>query len=380
MIVGRRVRLKPTKAQENWLKQYAGVSRFVYNYSLGLKIDTYNISGENLGQKELMRNITDLKYTDDYLWLQNYNSETIKQSVKDMLSAYNRFFNGLSRYPKFKKRGKCKESFYVRYDKIYSLDDRHIKLPNLKEPMKISESLLITKGTIKNPRVAFDGKYWYLSYSFEVEPMTIDLLDEILGVDLGIKDLAIVSNGDVYSNINKSDKVIKLEKKLRILQRRVSRAYEKNSHRKTRNIIKMERKLRLLHRRLKNIRQTYIHQITYGIVKTKPSMIVLENLGISNMMKNRHLSKSIQNQSWYFFRQCIQYKSEFYGGINVLVVPRTYPSSKLCSRCGNKKHNLKLKDRVYACSSCGLIMDRDLNASINLRNYGLAKLDKSASV
>ena len=259
MIVGRRVRLKPTKAQENWLKQYAGVSRFVYNYSLGLKIDTYNISGENLGQKELMRNITDLKYTDDYLWLQNYNSETIKQSVKDMLSAYNRFFNGLSRYPKFKKRGKCKESFYVRYDKIYSLDDRHIKLPNLKEPMKISESLLITKGTIKNPRVAFDGKYWYLSYSFEVEPMTIDLLDEILGVDLGIKDLAIVSNGDVYSNINKSDKVIKLEKKLRILQRRVSRAYEKNSHRKTRNIIKMERKLRLLHRRLKNIRQTYIH-------------------------------------------------------------------------------------------------------------------------
>lgn len=380
MIVGRRVRLKPTKAQENWLKQYAGVSRFVYNYSLGLKIDTYNISGENLGQKELMRNITDLKYTDDYLWLQNYNSETIKQSVKDMLSAYNRFFNGLSRYPKFKKRGKCKESFYVRYDKIYSLDDRHIRLPNLKEPMKISESLLITKGTIKNPRVAFDGKYWYLSYSFEVEPMTIDLLDEILGVDLGIKDLAIVSNGDVYSNINKSDKVIKLEKKLRILQRRVSRAYEKNSHRKTRNIIKMERKLRLLHRRLKNIRQTYIHQITYGIVKTKPSMIVLENLGISNMMKNRHLSKSIQNQSWYFFRQCIQYKSEFYGGINVLVVPRTYPSSKLCSRCGNKKHNLKLKDRVYACSSCGLIMDRDLNASINLRNYGLAKLDKSASV
>lgn len=380
MIVGRRVRLKPTKAQENWLKQYAGVSRFVYNYSLGLKIDTYNISGENLGQKELMRNITDLKYTDDYLWLQNYNSETIKQSVKDMLSAYNRFFNGLSRYPKFKKRGKCKESFYVRYDKIYSLDDRHIKLPNLKEPMKISESLLITKGTIKNPRVAFDGKYWYLSYSFEVEPMTIDLLDEILGVDLGIKDLAIVSNGDVYSNINKSDKVIKLEKKLRILQRRVSRAYEKNSHRKTRNIIKMERKLRLLHRRLKNIRQTYIHQITYGIVKTKPSMIVLENLGISNMMKNRHLSKSIQNQSWYFFRQCIQYKSEFYGGINVLVVPRAYPSSKLCSRCGNKKHNLKLKDRVYACSSCGLIMDRDLNASINLRNYGLAKLDKSASV
>lgn len=132
MIVGRRVRLKPTKAQENWLKQYAGVSRFVYNYSLGLKIDTYNISGENLGQKELMRNITDLKYTDDYLWLQNYNSETIKQSVKDMLSAYNRFFNGLSRYPKFKKMGKCKESFYVRYDKIYSLDDRHIKLPNLK--------------------------------------------------------------------------------------------------------------------------------------------------------------------------------------------------------------------------------------------------------
>ena len=380
MIVGRRVRLKPTKAQENWLKQYAGVSRFVYNYSLGLKIDTYNISGENLGQKELMRNITDLKYTDDYLWLQNYNSETIKQSVKDMLSAYNRFFNGLSRYPKFKKRGKCKESFYVRYDKIYSLDDRHIKLPNLKEPMKISESLLITKGTIKNPRVAFDGKYWYLSYSFEVEPMTIDLLDEILGVDLGIKDLAIVSNGDVYSNINKSDKVIKLEKKLRILQRRVSRAYEKNSHRKTRNIIKMERKLRLLHRRLKNIRQTYIHQITYGIVKTKPSMIVLENLGISNMMKNRHFSKSIQNQSWYFFRQCIQYKSEFYGGINVLVVPRAYLSSKLCSRCGNKKHNLKLKDRVYACSSCGLIMDRDLNASINLRNYGLAKLDKYASV
>lgn len=373
MIVSRRLRLKPTVYQEEWLRQNCGVSRFIYNYSLAMKKDAYEQDGISLGQKDIMREITDMKYTSEYSWLQVYNSETIKQAVKDMLSAYKMFFKrGNKGFPKFKKKGKCKEGFYVRYDCIYSVDEKHIKFPNLKIPIKISEKCFIERGTILNPRVSFDGKYWYLSFSYEFEPLDFELTDEVVGIDLGIKKLAVCSNGVSYRNINKDRVVINLEKRKMRLQRKISRAYEKNKQGnnfvKTNNIKKYEKRLKLICRRLSNIRKTYIHTVTMQIVKTKPSCIVMEDLSISGMMKNRHLSKSIQDQLWYFFRLCIEYKCKAYGGIVFKLAPKTYPSSKKCCKCGSVKKFLSLSERVYRCDFCNNVIDRDFNASLNLKN------------
>jgi putative transposase len=200
------------------------------------------------------------------------------------------------------------------------------------------------------------------------EPLT----DTILGIDLGIKDLAICSDGTVYKNINKTDTVRKTEKRLRRLQRRVSRKYEMNkqvrSFVKTCNIIKMEKRLKLLNRRLTNIRNNYIHQTTTSIVRTKPCVIVMENLNVSGMMKNRHLAKAIQEQKLYEFKRQIIYKCEKFG-IKFIEADRFYPSSKQCSQCGHLKRDLKLSNRTYHCD-CGLHIDRDLNAAINLAQYG----------
>lgn len=373
MVVARRLRLKPTKNQIEWLKQQCGVSRFIYNWSLNYKIEQYKNFDISVGQKEIMREVTDMKHKPEFEWLSEYNSETIKQAVKDMLTAYKNFFQrGNKGFPKFKKKGKCKESFYVRYDRIYSVDEKHIKFPSLKEPIKVSEPFIIEIGTIKNPRVSFDGKYWYLTFSYDVEPIKLKLTDEVVGIDLGIKDLAIVSNGVRYRNINKDYNVKKLEARKRRLQRQLSRMYEKNKqgnkYIKTNNIRKLEQKIRLIDRKLTNIRKTYIHQVTMQIVKTKPSCIVMEDLGIRGMMKNKHLAKSIQSQLWYFFRQCIEYKSAFYGDINFILANRNYPSSKKCSNCGSIKKFLSLSDRIYKCEYCGLRIDRDLNAAYNLKN------------
>lgn len=377
MLASRRLRLKPTKEQEKWLYAQVGVARFIYNWSLNYKIKKYENFGISVGQKEIMREITDMKYTDEFSWLQEYSSETIKQAVKDMLKSYKMFFQrGCRGYPKFKKKGKCKESFYVRYDRLYSYDEKHLVIPSLKTKMKVSESCNIIKGSIKNPRVSFDGKYWYLSYSYVVEPLSEKLTNEVIGIDLGIKDLAVCSNEVYYRNINKDFNIQKFEIRKRRLQRKLSRMYEKNKQGnkfiKTNNIRRLEHKIRLIDRKLSNIRKTYIHTVTMQIVKTKPSCIVLEDLNIQGMLKNKYLAKSIQGQLWYFFRQCIEYNSQFYGGIEVMIAKRNYPSSKKCSNCGHIKKFLSLSDRTYVCHKCGLKIDRDLNASYNLRNLAFS--------
>lgn len=376
MLAGQKLRLKPNKAQEEWLKQYSGVARFIYNFSLAIKETAYKEQGISIGQKEIMRQITDMKYTPEYAWLQSYNSETIKQAVKDMLRAYTSFLKRGIGFPKFKKKGKCKEGFYVRYDRIYSVDEKHITFPSLKQPIKISEPFIINRGSIKNPRVSFDGKYWYLSFSYELEPMQKTLTDEVIGIDLGLKELAVTSSGIVYSNINKSRTVINLEQRKKRLQKKISRAYEKNKdgkkYVKTNNIIKMEKQLKLINRRLSNIRKTYIHTVTSEIVKTKPSCIVIEDLAISNLMKNKYRSNAIQDAEWYFFRQCLEYKAQF-TGVELKLANRFFPSSKKCNKCGSVKKFLSLSERTYICKCCGFVCDRDLNAAYNLRDLAFSQ-------
>ena len=230
-----------------------------------------------------------------------------------------------------------------------------------------------------NPRFKYDGLNWYITVGIEYEDSATLPSNEGIGIDLGIKDLAICSDGNTYKNINKSQKVKKLEKRKRRLQRSVSRKYKKNkkggSYCKTSNIIKSEKELLKLNRRLTNIRQNYLHQTTSEIVKREPSFICIEDLNVKDMMKNRHLSKAVQQQCFGEFRRQIEYKSAW-NNIPVIIADRFFPSSKLCSCCGNIKKDLKLSDRIYKCE-CGNVIDRDYQASLNLKRYGEMALEKS---
>ncbi len=223
-----------------------------------------------------------------------------------------------------------------------------------------------------NPRIKCDGVNWWITVSIEYEDCKTYPSGDGIGIDLGIKDLAICSNGNKYQNINKTQRVKKLEKRKRKLQRSISRKYEKNKkgecYCKTRNIIKSEKELLKLNHRLTNIRHSYLHQITSEIVKRKPSFICVEDLNVKGMMKNRHLSKAVQQQGFHEFRRQVEYKSR-YNNIPVIIADRFFPSSKLCSCCGNIKNDLKLSDRVYKCK-CGNVIDRDYQASLNLKRYG----------
>ena len=215
----------------------------------------------------------------------------------------------------------------------------------------------------------------------EVDKKQEELTDISLGIDLGLKDLAVCSDGKVFKNINKTKKVKKLEKRLKQKQRQISRKYEMNKIKKegggscqfikTKNIEKLEETTKLIHRKLANIRNNHLHQVTTSIVKTKPYRIVIEDLNVSGMMKNKHLSDSVRKQCFNKFRQYITYKTEL-NGIELIIADRFYPSSKTCSQCGTIKKDLKLKDRIYRCPHCGAVIDRDLNASLNLSMYKLA--------
>ena len=369
MIVSKKVRLRPTKEQETQLWKSVGTARWVYNWTLERQQENYKNGGKFIYDNELRKEITQLKKQDDYKWLGDVSNNVAKQAVKDACNAYKRFFKGQSSAPKFKSRRKSHKSFYNDTAKL-KVKNKSVLIEKIGW-VKTSEQLPMDIKYL-NPRVSYDNKYWYLSVSYEQEFTQPELTDEVIGIDLGIKTLAVCSNGMVFKNINKTTKVRKIEKRLRRLQRSTSRKYEKNKegnrYVKTCNIIKIEKKIQLLHRRLSNIRNNHLHQTTNAIVRTKPGKVVMEDLNVKGMMKNRNLAKAISQQKFYEFKRQIEYKCEKYG-IEFIQVDRFFPSSKLCSNCGQIKKNLKLSDRVYHCD-CGLHIDRDLNASINLANYG----------
>lgn len=379
--------LKPNNKQKSKLFQSAGISRFAYNWTLGKQQENYKNKKKFIQDSDLRKEFTQLKKTEEFSWLNDYSNNITKQAIKDACNAYLRFFKNQSDFPKFKSRRKSNPSFYMDTDKI-KFTDTHVKLEKLttdrkKNKQKLNWVRLSERNRIPidskyiNPRVTFDGLNWFISVGIE-HPDNSDIpINEGIGIDLGLKDLAICSNLEKpYKNINKSLKVKKLEKKKRRLQRQVSGKYLENkkeeSYCKTCNIIKLEKKILKLNKRLTNIRHNYLHQTTTEIINRKPKFIVMEDLNVRGMMKNKHLSKAVQNQCFYEFYRQIQYKSEW-NNIKFVVADRFYPSSKTCSNCGNIKKNLKLSDRIYKCS-CGFEMDRDKNASINLMKYGLANI------
>lgn len=371
MILAKKVRLYPNQLQEQRLWKSVGTARFIYNWTLAKQEENYKNGGKFISDNVLRKEITQLKKT-ELSWLNEVSNNVAKQAVKDACNAYKRFFKGLSDKPRFKSRRKSKKSFYN--DNI-KLKVKEGNLVNIEKVGWIKTNEQLSIGVkYNNPRISYDNKYWYLSVGVEQEEIQEELTDVSLGIDLGLKDLAICSNSTVYKNINKTYVVRKIEKKLRRLQRQVSRKYEKNrkgkEYVKTKNIIKLEKQIQQTHRRLANIRNNYLHQTTTSIVRTKPYRIVIEDLNVKGMMKNKHLSDAIRKQGFYEFRKQLEYKCKF-RGIELIVADRFYPSSKTCSQCGEVKKDLKLKDRVYKCN-CGLTIDRDLNASINLSKYKLA--------
>lgn len=369
MILTKKIRLKPTKKQTSQLFQSAGTARWAYNWTLGRQKENYDNGGKFLSDNVLRKEITQLKKTDDFRWLSNVSSNVAKQAVKDACNSYKRFFKKQSVFPKFKKKNRVTPSFYNDNMKLKAKPNKTVLIEKVGW-VKTSEQLPCDTKYM-NPRIKFDGKYWYLTVGIETSKQEKELTDTVLGVDVGVKELAVVSNGKVYKNINKTKEVKRLNKKLRRLQRQVSRKYENNKegnrYVKTCNILKVEHQIKLIYRRLTNIRNNHLHQTTADIVKTKPCKIVVEDLNISGMLKNKHLAKAIANQKLYEFIRQLEYKCEKYG-ISFVKADRWFPSSKMCSNCGNINKDLKLSDRIYRCD-CGHCMNRDMNASINLANY-----------
>ena len=390
MIKAIKIKLYPTRHQEELMFKSASVARFSYNWGLAFLNNYYKEKNRRLSISELRKEFTKLRNNNANSWLKEVSSEIPQQALKDLGESFNKFYNKKSSYPRFKKKGKTEISFFHLNNK-FIVKDNKVKLEKIGY-VKMNDEGRLPVGNYKkdkikvlNPRIKFNGKFWYLSLALEVKEIKKQELTNIsIGVDLGIRNLAIVSNIDKpFKNINKSKEVKRLNKKLKIIQRKVSRKYDMlksgSSFKKgvkltkTQNIIKLEKQIKLVHKRIADIRLNYIHQTTNSIVKTKPYRVVVEDLNVKGLMRNKHLSKAISEQCFNKFITILEYKCKW-NGIEFVKADRFFPSSKMCSCCGTINKDLKLKDRTYICSNpkCNLVIDRDKNASINLANYKLA--------
>ena len=383
MIRSIKVMLLPNNKQKTKLFQYANTARFAYNWTIAREQENYKSGSKFISDNDLRKEFTQLKKQEGFQWLNEVSNNVTKQAIKDACNTYKRFFKGQCKYPKFKSKRKSTPSFYQDNIKI-QFSETHVKVEGFSESkkqnkqklnwIKLSEKNRIpTDSKYSNPRITFDGLKWWISVGVEYEDCTTLPSKEGIGIDIGIKDLAICSDENIYKNINKTSKVRKLKKKQCRLQHKVSRKYLKNkkgeSYCKTSNIIKSEKQLLKVNRHLTNIRHNYLHQTTSEIVNRKPMFIVLEDLNVNGMMKNKHLSKAIQEQCLFEFYRQIQYKTSW-NNIRFIEADRYFPSSKLCSVCGCVNKNLKLSDRTYVCPDCGNVIDRDYQAALNLKTYG----------
>ncbi len=371
MIKGFKIRLFPTKEQEDIMWGHIHGCRFIWNYMINLQNINYKNGGKYLSWIDMCKQLTILK-NECFNWLYDVSNHSLQTTIKDLDFSYKAFFNKKARYPKFKSRKNIKYAYPLRCDSIY-FDKDNIKIAKLGR-VKFKTNYNIKDGKdvkFLNPRISLINKKWILSFGLECENQTPKLTNKSMGIDLGIKETAVASfGGDVriFHNINKSQKIQNLEKKQKHIQKIVSRKYRVNgSYEKSNNIIKYENILRGIYAKLKNIRNNYIHQITHNLIALNPKRVVMEDLNILGWIKNKHLSNAVIRQCLGEFIRQMRYKCEW-AGIEFVQVGRFYPSSKTCSRCGKIKSNLKLSDRIFICE-CGLEMDRDENAARNLEKY-----------
>ena len=377
MLKSFKTEINPTEEQKVRIRKTTGTCRFIYNLYLA-----HNKELHENGKKFMSSNQFRVWLNNEYLpnhpeysWIKEAYSKAVTQAVNNGQTAFTRFFNHKSAFPNFKKKGKSDvKMYFVKNNPKDCRCERHrINIPSLGW-VRIKEKGYIptTKDgyVIKSGHVSIKADRYYVSVLIEIPNNKIaNNSNEGIGIDLGLKDFAIVSNGKIYKNINKSAKLKKLEKQLIREQRSLSRRYEnlkKGESTQKPNIQKQRLKVQKLHHRIDNIRTDYINKTIAEIVKTKPSYITIEDLNVSGMMKNKHLSKAVASQKFYEFRTKLQAKCNE-NGMKLRVVDRWFPSSKTCHCCKNIKKDLKLSDRIFKCY-CGYIEDRDFNAALNLRD------------
>ena len=383
MLKSYKTEIDPTLEQIQKINRTVGTCRFVYNFYLAHNQEIYKKEKKFISGMDFSKwlNNVYLQENPEYKWVKDVSSKSIKQSIMNAERAFKQFFKGKTKFPKFKKKSKSDvKMYFVKTDSktIIQCERHRIKIPTLGW-VKIKEKGYIPTDsstyTIKSGTISCKAGKYYVSVLVEQPiPESQQLKNFGLGIDLGIKDFAVISNGIVKKNINKTARLRKLEKQLKRKQICLSKKYESaKKHRKNKkgeatrqNIQKQVLTVQRLHHRIENIRTDYINKCVSEIVKTKPSYIAIEDLNVSGMMKNRHLSKAVASQKFYEFRVKLEAKCKEYG-IELRIVDRWYPSSKLCNKCGRIKKDLKLSDREYVCE-CGYHTDRDYNASLNLRD------------
>nr|WP_231595857.1 transposase [Bacillus sp. LK2] len=367
--------IHPTKEQITQINQTIGVCRYVYNLYISKNKELYEAEGKFLGGYDFSKWLNNVYTKECDQWIKEVSSKAVKQAIMNGDKAFKRFFKGLSKFPRYKKKKKQDvKCYFPKNNKTDWTVERHrVKIPTigwvrLKEYGYIPKNATVKSGTVYQRA----GSY-FVSVLCEIEEVRVKTIPNKigLGIDLGVKDFAVRSDGKTHKNINKTVKVKKIEKRLKREQRSLSRKYEnikkrggKSATNKRANINKNILKVQKLHARLANIRLAYVKSVVNAVVKTKPTFITVEDLNVKGMMKNKHLSKAVAQQCFYTFKIWLEAKCKEYG-IELRQVDKFYPSSKLCSCCSQKKADLKLSDRVYECE-CGNVIDRDLNASINL--------------
>ena len=376
MLKSFKTEINPTPEQKNKISRTIGTCRYVYNFYLAHNKELHDkgerfVSGKSFS---VWLNNDYIPNNPDKAWIKEVYSKAVKKSIEDGCTAFTKFFKHQSGFPKFKKKDKSDvKMYFVKNNPKDCKCERHrIRIPTLGwVRLKEKGYIPTTKDgwTIKSGTVSVKAGRYYVSVLVEIpDTQIVNNSNAGIGIDLGIKELAIVSTGKTYKNINKSAGLKKLEKQLRREQRCLSRKYEnlKKGESTQKNIQKQKLKVQKLHHRIDNIRTDYINKTIAEIVKTKPSYITIEDLNVSGMMKNRHLSKAVASQKFYEFRTKLKAKCDD-NGIELRIVGRFYPSSKMCHCCGKIKKDLRLSDRIYRCD-CGYVEDRDFNASLNLRD------------
>lgn len=378
--------INPTQEQIFKINRTIGVSRFIYNFYLSKNKEIYEEDQKFMSGYDFSKWLNNdfIPNHPEYQWIKEVSSKATKQSIMNGEKAFKKFFKKQSKFPRYKKKSKSDVKAYFPKNNAtdWTVDRHKIKIPTLGFVRLKEKGYIPSHVKVKSGHVSKKAGRYYVSVLVETEekyphkPVGVGL-----GIDLGIKDFAIVSTMDKpFVNINKTKSVKDLEKKLKREQRRLSRKYEslkkkikKEGVATRQNIQKQIVKVQKLHQRLSNRRENYTNQVVNQIVRQEPSHITIEDLNISGMMKNRHLSKAIQKQNFYSFRLKLTNKCK-QNGIELRIVDRWYPSSKTCSMCGSIKKDLKLSDRAYVCSECGCAIDRDKNASINLANAKVYKV------
>lgn len=374
-----KIEIKPTQEQKDKIHQTIGVSRFIYNFYIAYNKEVYKREGKFISGMDFAKWLNNeyIPNNQDKKWIKDVSSKATKQAIMNGDRAFRDFFKKIKGFPKFKKKkNQDVKAYFPKNNKTDWTIERHrVKIPTLGWVRLKEFGYIPTNSIVKSGTVSQKADRYYVSILVHEDNIQVSKSNnEGMGIDVGIKDFAICSNNKVYKNINKTSKVKKIEKKLKREQRKLSRKYESLKIRNKKekgeathqNIQKQIFRVQKLHQRLSNIRTDYINKTLSSIVKQKPSYITIEDLNVSGMMKNKHLSKAIASQKFFEFRTKLISKCKE-NNIELRIVDRFYPSSKTCSSCGEIKKDLKLKDRVYKCN-CGLIINRDLNASINLKN------------